>query len=68
MDNNNNTFSIAFKLYTLGFSVLPSGGGKSGHQRELSRLFADLHNRKVDTCLLWALDRLTRKGIAKILS
>jgi DNA invertase Pin-like site-specific DNA recombinase len=39
---------------------------KSGHQRELSRLFADLHNRKVDICLLWALDRLTREGIAKI--
>ena len=39
---------------------------KSGHQRELSRLFANLHNRKVDMCLLWALDRLTREGIAKI--
>ena len=39
---------------------------KSGHQRELSRLFGDLHNRKVDICLLWALDRLTREGIAKI--
>jgi len=39
---------------------------KSGHQRELSRLFADLHNRKVDICLVWALDRLTREGIAKV--
>ena len=39
---------------------------KSGHQHELSRLFADLHRRKVDICLVWALDRLTREGIAKI--
>jgi len=39
---------------------------KSGHQRELSRLFADLRNQKVDICLVWALDRLTREGIAKI--
>lgn len=39
---------------------------KSGHQRELSRLFADLRKRKADICLVWALDRLTREGIAKI--
>ncbi len=39
---------------------------RSGHQRELSRLFADLPKRKVDTCLVWALDRLTREGIARI--
>jgi DNA invertase Pin-like site-specific DNA recombinase len=39
---------------------------KSGHQRELARLFADLHRRKVDVCLVWALDRLTREGIARI--
>jgi len=39
---------------------------KSGHQRELSRLFADLNRRKVDICLLWALARLTREGIAKV--
>ncbi len=39
---------------------------KSGHQRELSRLFADLQKRKPDICLVWALDRLTREGIAKI--
>ena len=39
---------------------------RSGHQHELSRLFADLPKRKVDTCLVWALDRLTREGIARI--
>ena len=39
---------------------------KSGHQRELSRLFVNLNNRKADICLVWALDRLTREGIAKI--
>ncbi len=39
---------------------------QSGHQRELSRLFADLPKRKVDICLVWALDRLTREGIAKV--
>ncbi len=39
---------------------------KSGHQRELARLFTDLHKRKFDICLVWALDRLTREGIGKI--
>jgi len=39
---------------------------RSGHQRELSRLFADLKRRRVDICLVWALDRLTREGIARI--
>jgi len=38
----------------------------SGHQRELARLFSDLHKRKVDICLVWALDRITREGPAKI--
>jgi site-specific DNA recombinase len=38
----------------------------SGHQRELTRLFADLHRRKVDICLVWALDRITREGIPRI--
>ena len=27
---SDNTFSTAFKLYTLGFSVIPSGGGDTG--------------------------------------
>ncbi len=39
---------------------------KAGHQKELARLFADLPRRKVDVCLVWALDRLTREGISKI--
>jgi len=39
---------------------------KSGHQRELSRLFADLAKHRPDICLVWALDRLTREGIGKI--
>jgi DNA invertase Pin-like site-specific DNA recombinase len=39
---------------------------KSGHQWELSKLFADLPKRKVDICLVWALDRVTREGIARI--
>ncbi len=39
---------------------------KSGHQRELSRLFSDLPKHKPDICLIWALDRLTREGIGRI--
>ena len=39
---------------------------RNGHQRELARLFADLHRRKVYVCLVWALDHLTREGIARI--
>lgn len=41
---------------------------KSGHQRELGRLFADLPKRKVNICLVWALDRLSREGVAAILN
>ncbi len=41
---------------------------KSGRQRELARLFADLPKRKVDICLVWALDRLSREGVAAILN
>jgi len=41
---------------------------RSGHQRELARLFADLPRRKADICLVWALDRLSREGVAAILS
>ena len=41
---------------------------KSGHQRELARLFADLRRRKADICLVWALDRLSRMGVAAILN
>ena len=37
------------------------------HQRELARLLADCRDgrRRYDAVLVWALDRLTRKGIAK---
>lgn len=41
---------------------------KSGHQRELARLFADLPKHRPDICLIWALDRLTREGVATILN
>ena len=43
---------------------------KSGHQRELSWLLNDLRSgkRKVDICLVWALDRLSREGVAAILN
>ena len=41
---------------------------KSGHQRELAKLFADLSRRKADICLVWALDRLSRQGVAAILN
>ena len=41
---------------------------KSGHQRELARLFANLPSRKADICLVWALDRLSREGVASILN
>lgn len=43
---------------------------RSGHQRELARLLSDLRSgrRKYDILLVWSLDRLTRAGIAAILS
>lgn len=41
---------------------------KAGHQKELTRLLHDAHQRKFDTVLVWALDRLTRGGALAILS
>jgi len=43
---------------------------RNGHQRELARLLSDLRSgrRKYDILLCWSLDRLTRSGIAAILT
>ncbi len=41
---------------------------KSGHQRELANLVADARQRKFQTVLVWALDRLSREGALAILS
>lgn len=43
---------------------------KAGHQRELARLLDDIRGgrRKVDVCLVWSLDRLSRQGAASILN
>ncbi len=35
---------------------------KSGHQKELARLFEDARRGKFEIVLVWALDRLTREG------
>lgn len=39
---------------------------RGGHQKELARLLAELPKKKVDICLVWSLDRLTREGISRI--
>lgn len=43
---------------------------KAGHQKELARLLSDCRNgrRKYDIVLVWALDRLSRQGVAAILN
>lgn len=43
---------------------------KAGHQQELKRLLDDLRVRQVkyDYVIVWALDRLTREGIATLIS
>jgi len=43
---------------------------KSGHQKELARLIEDVRSgrRKYDMLLVWALDRLSREGVAAILN
>lgn len=41
---------------------------KAGHQKELARLVNDARFGKVDTILVWALDRLSREGSLAILS
>ena len=39
---------------------------RNGRQKELARLLAELPKRKVDICLVWSLDRLTREGVSRI--
>ncbi|GAH92614.1 unnamed protein product [marine sediment metagenome] len=39
---------------------------RAGRQKELARLLAELPRRKVDICLVWSLDRLSREGIGTI--
>lgn len=41
---------------------------KAGHQKELKRLLDDIRKKrpKIDFVLVWALDRLSREGIARI--
>lgn len=40
---------------------------KAGHQPELARLRQDARQRRFDAVVVWALDRLTRQGVAAIL-
>jgi putative DNA-invertase from lambdoid prophage Rac len=39
---------------------------RAGHQEQLARLVGELSRKRVDIVLVWALDRLTREGIARI--
>ena len=39
---------------------------RAGRQGELARLLAELPKRKVDICLVWSLDRLSREGVARV--
>src|SRR5208283_122011 len=39
---------------------------KAGHQRELSNAIVAASNHQFDCLLIWALDRMTRQGIASI--
>jgi DNA invertase Pin-like site-specific DNA recombinase len=41
---------------------------RNGHQRELANLVADARCRKFQAVLVWALDRLSRKGALAILN
>jgi putative DNA-invertase from lambdoid prophage Rac len=40
---------------------------KAGRQRELARLLVDASRHRFEAVLVWALDRLTREGVASIL-
>lgn len=58
---------IASRGYSLvGIYQESESAWRAGHQRELARLINDLPKRRVDIVLVWALDRLTREGIARI--
>jgi len=41
---------------------------KNGHQVELNRLLSDTLYGKFDYLIVWALDRLTREGVAKLMA
>jgi len=41
--------------------------GSKAERSELQRLLKDAHTRQFDTVLIWALDRLSREGIAPML-
>jgi len=40
--------------------------GARGDRKALQRLLNDSHKRKHEVCLVWALDRLSREGIARM--
>lgn len=46
---------------------IDEASGSKANRKELCRLLEDAHKRKFDTLLIWALDRLSREGIAKML-
>ena len=39
---------------------------RTGRQKELARLLAELPKKKADILLVWSLDRLTREGVSRI--
>lgn len=39
---------------------------RAGRQKELARLLRELPKRKVDVCLVWSLDRLSREGVSRV--
>ncbi len=44
-----------------------ASGWKGQHQRALSQLYADARQAKFEVVLVWALDRLSREGVAATL-
>jgi DNA invertase Pin-like site-specific DNA recombinase len=57
----------------LGYKVIhiyneTESAWKAGHQRELSHLLEDVHKRRFEAVLVWALDRLSREGPLAILT
>ena len=44
-----------------------SSAWRNGHQKELARLFEDARKGEFELVMVWALDRLTREGVAGLI-
>ena len=72
-DAENQLLALKSWAETRGFEIIEiyqeqESAWKAGHQKELKHLLDDIKKRRprIDIVLVWALDRLSREGVARI--